>query len=144
MTRWGANMEDLSARGRCTKCRKIDSRTAPLGLCPRCTAWTDGGTVGPTPLAPELAEPYLLKDQGPETGDDGVDGEDHLYGFVQRAIEAPGMAESLAFVEEHRHHDCPEYGGCLSMAVHLDWFWFTCRGCRLFPKKTLDATDQRS
>jgi hypothetical protein len=87
------------------------------------------------PLAYELAEPYLLKDPGPEP-EERLQDEDQFHGMVQRAIEAPGMAESLAFVGEHRNHDCAEYSGCLSMAVHLDWEWFTCRGCRLFSKKS--------
>lgn len=125
-------MDDLSQRGRCTRCRKIRPRSSPLGLCPKCRAWTEDGQVGPTPLAPSIAEPYILKDRGPETNAHSEDGEDVFYGLVKQAIEAPGVAESLAFSAEHRNIDCPNYSGCLSMAAHLDWFWFTCRGCRLF------------
>lgn len=123
----------LSTPGRCTRCRRIGPRTVDLGLCAKCLRWTDGGTVGPRPLDPEIAEPYLLKDQGLGVQEDEIqEDDDAVWVIVQRAIEAPEIQESIAFSEKHRHIECEDYSQCLSMAVHLDWYWFTCQGCRKF------------
>jgi len=136
MTRWGQyrDLGDLSKPGRCTKCRKIGPRSSPLGLCAKCMAWTEAGAVGPTPLDPELARPFLLVDPG-FVDNEWRDDENQDESMIRRALEAPWILESLEFVEAHRNHACPEYDGCLSVAASLDWVFFTCRGCKFFPQK---------
>jgi hypothetical protein len=85
-------------------------------------------------LAESIARPYRLLDPGifeePQEDD-----EDQDESMIRRVLEAPGIPEALEFVAEHRHYDCPEYDGCLRMAGILDWFFFTCRGCKFFRKK---------
>ena len=119
-------------RGRCARCRKIANRDAPDYFCPKCKRWAVPG-VGPTPLAPEIAEPYRLQDPGllVETEPDPR----KLEEIILDALDAPGIRESMDFVAAHRNHDCEHYDGCLNIALFQHWHFFSCAGCAFFGKK---------
>lgn len=119
------------SRGRCARCRKIANRAETTYLCQKCTRWTDGGSVGPIPLARELAEPYRLQDPGYVEDEDPRE----LEEIITDALDTPEIQEALDFTDAHRHRHCEHYGKCLNMAIFHQWFFFSCTGCALFGKK---------
>lgn len=127
-------VENLTKPGRCTRCRRIGPRILPLGLCRRCEPWREGGAVGPVPLPVEEAEPYRLDDPNyvplrREAEDDDA------FDVLIRAMNHPDVQEALEWVGKHRNYDCEHYDGCLRIACHVNWYFFSCKDCRLFLAK---------
>ena len=70
--------------------------------------------------------------------------DDDAFDVLIRAMQDPAVREAMDWVSKHRNHDCEHYDGCLRIACHVNWYFFSCQGCRLFPQKRLDSDDPAS